>query len=162
MSTDKIEKHILIRAPRSRVWRALSDSKEFGAWFGVDLEGPFVAGKKVSGVIVGTKTDAEVAKMQKIHAGKRMELEVEKLEPERLLALRWHPHAVEQGVDYSAEPTTLIEFTLEDVEGGVMLTVTESGFDRIPIARRAKAFEANAGGWEIMVKVLGKYATETK
>lgn len=162
MSTDRIKKQILIRAPHGRVWRALSNSKEFGTWFGVDLEGPFVAGKKVSGVIVGTKADAEVAKMQQVYAGKRMDLEVVKVEPERLLALRWHPHAIEEGVDYSAEQTTLIEFTLQDVEGGVMVTVTESGFDQIPIARRAKAFEANSGGWEIMVKVLDKYVTQTK
>jgi uncharacterized protein YndB with AHSA1/START domain len=162
MSTDRIKKQILIRAPHGRVWQALANSKEFGTWFGVDLEGPFVAGKKVSGVIVGTKADAEVAKMQQAYAGKRLDLEVVEVEPERLLALRWHPHAIEDGVDYSAEPTTLIEFTLEDVEGGVMLTVTESGFDQIPIARRAKAFEANSGGWEIMVKVLDKYASQTK
>jgi uncharacterized protein YndB with AHSA1/START domain len=162
MPTDWIKKQILIRAPHDRVWRALANSKEYGAWFGADLEGPFVAGQKVSGVIVGSKVDPEVAKLQQVHAGKRMELEVVKVEPERLLALRWHPHAIEKGVDYSAEPTTLIEFTLEDVEGGVMVTVTESGFDQIPIARRAKAFEANSGGWEIMVKVLDKYAAQTK
>src|SRR5713101_8119900 len=85
------------------------------------------------------------------------EITIEQIEPERLFSFRWHPFAVERGVDYSAEPTTLIVFTLEEVAGGVMLTVTESGFDRIPLARRAKAFTANEGGWSIMVKVIEEY-----
>jgi uncharacterized protein YndB with AHSA1/START domain len=159
MPGNVIKKQILVRAPHDRVWKALVDSKQFGEWFGVALEGPFVAGKTVSGVIVGTLADKEVAELQKVYNGKRMDLEVEAIQPERRLALRWHPHAIEEGVDYSKEPTTLIEFTLEDVEGGVMVTVTESGFDKIPAERRAKAFEANSGGWEIMVKVFDKYVT---
>jgi uncharacterized protein YndB with AHSA1/START domain len=162
MANDRIVKQLMIRAPRSRVWRALSDAKEFGAWFGVKLDGPFVAGKKVSGVIVGTSADPEVAELQKVHNGKQMDLWVEAVEPEKRLALRWHPHAIQEGMDYSQEPTTLIEFQLEEVPGGVMVTVTESGFEKIPVSRRATAFEANSGGWDIMVKVLGKYATETK
>jgi uncharacterized protein YndB with AHSA1/START domain len=162
MSMDRIKKQILIRAPHSRVWKALADSKEFGRWFGVEFEDPFLVGKTVSGLIVGTLVDPEVAALQKVHNGKRMDLVVEAIEPERRLALRWHPHAVEENLDYSKEPTTLIEFTIEDVAGGVMVTVTESGFDQIPLARRAKAFEANSGGWEIMVKVLDKYATQAK
>jgi uncharacterized protein YndB with AHSA1/START domain len=162
MSNNVIKKQILIRATHGRVWKALADSKEFGEWFGVALEGPFVAGKTVSGVIIGTLADKEVAELQKVYNGKRMDLVVEAIQPERRLALRWHPHAIEEGVDYSKEPTTLIEFTLEDVEGGVMVTVTETGFDKIPAERRAKAFEANSGGWEIMVKVLDKYVTHKK
>lgn len=154
MGNDRIEKKILLRAPRSRVWRALSDSKEFGNWFGIKFDGPFTPGATVTGVLVGTKADPEVAKAQKQHEGLRMEISIERLEPERLFSLRWHPHAIDPAVDYSAEPTTLVEFVLEETPGGVMLTVTESGFDRIPLARRAKAFEANEGGWSAMVKVF--------
>ena len=162
MTNDRIVKQVMIRAPRSRVWKAVADAKEFGTWFGVKLDGPFVAGKKVSGVIVGTVADPEVAELQKVHNGKQMDLWVEAVEPEKRLALRWHPHAIQEGVDYSQEPTTLIEFQLEEVPGGVIVTVTETGFENIPLSRRATAFEANSGGWDVMVKVLGKYATETK
>ena len=157
MNTDRIEKRILLRAPRSRVWRALADSGEFGTWFGMKFDRPFTPGAILSGTIVGTKVDAEVAKAQKAHEGLPFEITIERVEPERLFSFRWHPFAVERDVDYSAEPTTLVEFALEDAPEGVMLTVTESGFDRIPLARRAKAFEANEGGWSKMVQVLGAY-----
>ena len=157
MSTDRIEKKILLRAPRKRVWRALSDSAEFGTWFGVKFEGPFTPGARIRGTVVGTAVDAEVAKMQKQYDKVPFEMTIERIEPERLLSFRWHPNAVEAGVDYSNEPTTLIEFTLEDVPGGVMLTVTESGFDKIPLARRAKAFTANEQGWGIVVELVEKY-----
>jgi uncharacterized protein YndB with AHSA1/START domain len=162
MAIDRIVKQVMIRAPRSRVWKAVADAKEFGTWFGVKLDGPFVAGKKVSGVIVGTVADPEVAELQKVHNGKQMDLWVEAVEPEQRLALRWHPHAIQEDMDYSQEPTTLIEFRLEDVPGGVMVTVTESGFEKIPVSRRATAFEANSGGWEIMMTVLEKYVAQTK
>lgn len=157
MDTDRIEKRILLHAPLERVWRALADSREFGTWFGVALDGPFAPGARLRGKIVGTKADAEVAKLQKQHEGVPFEIAIEEIEPQRLLAFRWHPHAVESGVDYSAEPTTLIVFTLEQVADGVLVTVTESGFDQIPLARRAQAFQANDQGWGIMVKVLEKY-----
>src|SRR5216683_7153699 len=142
MNTDRIEKKILLCAPRSRVWRALSDSTEFGTWFGMKFDGPFTPGTSMRGVIVPTTVNAEVAKAQKDHEGKPFEITIEQVEPERLFSFRWHPYAVERGVDYSAEPTTLVVFALEEVANGVMLTVTESGFDRIPLARRAKAFTA--------------------
>jgi uncharacterized protein YndB with AHSA1/START domain len=158
-TTDRIEKKVLLRAPRSKVWRAISDSAEFGTWFGMKVDGPFVPGKKMRGVIVPTKVDAEVAKMQKPYEGKEFELQIEKIEPERLFSFRWHPYAVERDVDYSAEPTTLIVFQLDDVEGGVMLTVTESGFDQIPLARRAKAFQANEGGWGKQMELIKAYVT---
>lgn len=154
MSTDRIEKKILLRAPRKRVWRALADSGEFGTWFGIKFNSFFTPGATVTGVLVGTEADPEVAKAQKQHEGLRMEITIERMEPERLFSLRWHPFAVDPAVDYSAEPTTLVEFVLEEAPGGVLLTVTESGFDRIPLARRAKAFEANEGGWGVMVKVF--------
>ena len=109
------------------------------------------------GVIVPTTVNAEVAKAQKAYEGLPVEILIARMEPERLFSFRWHPYAIERGVDYSAEPTTLVEFVLEEAVGGVLLTVTESGFDRIPLARRAKAFTANEGGWSIMVKVIEEY-----
>jgi uncharacterized protein YndB with AHSA1/START domain len=160
MSTDRIEKKILLRAPLKRVWRALSDSTEFGAWFGMKFDGPFTPGARLRGTIVGTTVDADVAKAQQQHAGIPFEITVDRIEPERLFSIRWHPHAVERGVDYSREPTTLIVFTLEEVANGVMLTVTESGFDQIPLARRAKAFQANEQGWGVVVKLIEKYLAQ--
>ena len=160
MNTDRIEKTILLNAPLSRVWRAISDSTEFGAWFGMKFDGPFTPGARLRGTIVGTTVDADVAKAQKAHAGIPFEITVDRIEPERLFSIRWHPNAVERGVDYSHEPTTLIVFTLEEVANGVMLTVTESGFDQIPLARRAKAFQANEQGWGVVVKLLEKYLAQ--
>ena len=157
MSTDRIEKKILLHAPRKRVWRALTDSKEFGTWFGMKFDGPFAPGATMRGVIVPTQVNADVAKAQKPYEGLPFEITIEKMEPERLFSFRWHPNAVERGVDYSAEPTTLIEFVLEEVANGVLLTVTESGFDRIPLARRAKAFTQNEQGWSMVVKLIEEY-----
>lgn len=157
MSTDRIEKSILLRAPLKRIWSALSDATEFGTWFGMKFDSPFTPGARVRGTIVGTKVDAEVAKAQKEYEGIQFEITIDRMEPERLFSFRWHPSAVERGVDYSHEPTTLIVFTLEPVENGVMLTVTESGFDQIPLERRAKAFTANEQGWGMVVKLIEKY-----
>jgi uncharacterized protein YndB with AHSA1/START domain len=157
MSIDRIEKKILLRAPRKRVWRALTDSKEFGTWFGMKFDGPFAPGATMRGVIVPTQVNAEVAKAQKPYEGLPFEITIEKMEPERLFSFRWHPNAVERGVDYSGEPTTLIEFVLEEVAEGILLTVTESGFDRIPLARRAKAFTANEQGWGMVMKLIEEY-----
>jgi uncharacterized protein YndB with AHSA1/START domain len=161
MNTDRIEKKILLHAPLKRVWRTLSDSTEFGTWFGVKFDGPFSPGATMRGVIVTTKVNAEVAKAQKAHEGMPFEIAIERMEPERLFSFRWHPFAIERGVDYSAEPATLVEFALEEVPNGVMLTVTESGFDRIPLARRAKAFTANEQGWGMMVKVIEEYLVQS-
>lgn len=157
MYTDRIEKKVLLRAPRNRVWRALSDSTEFGTWFGMKFDGPFAPGACLRAVIVPTTVDAEVAKAQKPYEGTPCEIFVEQMEPERLFSFRWHPYAVERGVDYSAEPTTLVAFELEEVADGILLTVTESGFDQIPLARRAKAFTANEGGWGMVVKLVEQY-----
>ncbi len=159
MNTDRIEKKILLRAPLTRVWRALADSQDFGTWFGVKFDGPFVPGAPIRGVIVTTSVDAEVAKAQESHKGKQFDITIERMVPGRLFSFRWHPAAVDPAVDYSAEPATLIEFVLEETAGGVLLTVTESGFDQIPLARRASAFASNDKGWELMVKVLEKYVT---
>jgi uncharacterized protein YndB with AHSA1/START domain len=157
MNTDRIEKKVLLRAPRNRVWRALSDSTEFGSWFGMKFDGPFAPGASMHGVIVPVTADAEVGKAQKPYEGMPVEIAIEQMEPEHLFSFRWHPFAVESGVDYSAEPTTTVVFGLEAVADGVLLTITESGFDGIPLARRAKAFAANEGGWGMVVKLIGQY-----
>ena len=135
-STDRIEKHIELRAPRARVWRALTDAREFGTWFRVALDGPFVVGARVGGQLTYPGYE---------HV--RMEVEVERIEAEHAFAFRWHPHAIDPAVDYSAEPPTLVEFTLAEVAGGTRLTVVESGFDRVPAARRSEAFRMNDRGW---------------
>jgi uncharacterized protein YndB with AHSA1/START domain len=162
MNTDCIEKKILLRAPRERVWRALSDSTEFGTWFGLKFDGPFVAGQNVHGVLVPTTVDPEIGKLQEPHSGTTFEIRIETMEPERLFAFRWHPHAVDAAKDYSAEPMTLVAFHLEEVAEGVLLTLAECGFDQIPLERRAQAFAANEGGWTIMVRVVEKYVSGTR
>jgi uncharacterized protein YndB with AHSA1/START domain len=156
-STDQIKKKILLKASRERVWRAISDSKEFGSWFGVELEGPFTAGARLKATVVPTKADPEAARMQEPYAGKTFDFFIDRIEPMRLFSYRWHPHAVDSNVDYSKEPTTLVVFELEEVAGGTMLTVTESGFDQIPLERRAKAFESNTKGWQIQTQLIEKH-----
>ena len=156
-TTDKIEKKIVLRAPHERVWKAISDSKQFGTWFGVDFDGPFVAGQRITGRMTPTKVDASVAKMQEAYAGMKFDYTVDRIEPMRLFSFRWHPFAIDPKVDYSHEPTTLVVFELEEVPGGTQLTITETGFDRIPLERRAKAFAANEGGWAKQIELIGKY-----
>jgi uncharacterized protein YndB with AHSA1/START domain len=162
MNTDRLEKRILLRAPRARVWRALTDATAFGTWFGMKIDGPFTPGTHLRGVIVPTAVNAAVAEAQKPYEGHPFEMTIEQLDPERLFSFRWHPFAVDRDVDYSNEPTTLVEFSLEEVANGVMLTVTESGFDRIPLARRAKAFKANDEGWGMVVKLLEQYLAQAR
>jgi uncharacterized protein YndB with AHSA1/START domain len=157
MSTDRIEKKILLRAPLARVWRALSDSTEFGLWFGMRFTAPFAPGAVMRGVIVPTVADAEVAKAQKQHEGIAFEITIEEMQPERRFSFRWHPGAIDPAIDYSLEPTTLVVFTLEQLPDGVLLTVTESGFDQIPLARRANAFSQNEQGWNMVVKMFAEY-----
>jgi uncharacterized protein YndB with AHSA1/START domain len=160
-SSDKIEKQIFLRAPRARVWRALSNEAEFGTLFGMAFEGPFVAGQPVRAKIMPTQVDADVARQQKPYEGRPAELTVESIEPEKLISFRWHPFAIEPGIDYSSEPTTLIVFALKEQPGGVLLTITESGFDRIPLARRAKAFAANDSGWTTQLALIEKYLAQS-
>ena len=159
MSTtpDRIEKKILLKAPLARVWSAISDTKQFGTWFGVAFDAPFEAGKRITGRIVPTKVDAEIAAEQKPFEGRAFDLVVDRIEPERLFSFRWHPAAIEEGVDYSKEEMTLVTFELEVAEGGTLLKVTESGFDKIPPERRANAFSMNEGGWEAHTRLVQKY-----
>ncbi|HEU0029017.1 MAG TPA: SRPBCC family protein [Kofleriaceae bacterium] len=145
-NTDEIRKVVTLRAPRSRVWRAISDAREFSAWFGVELEGAFEAGKTIRGRIRSPGYEHVV-----------LEAQVERIEPERYFAYRWHPYAIQAGVDYSSEPTTLVEFSLEDAGPDTVLTIVESGFDRIPAARRAEAFRMNEGGWTQQAKNLATH-----
>lgn len=145
-STDRIEKLVDLDAPRSRVWRALTDYTQFNQWFGVALTSPFAPGAAVNGQITIKNYDKFT-----------MTLWVESIEPERFFSFRWHPYAVEEGVDYSAEPTTLVTFTLEDAGAGTRLTIVESGFDAIPESRRAKAFSMNSRGWDGQAQNIRKF-----
>jgi uncharacterized protein YndB with AHSA1/START domain len=160
MSSDRIEKKILLHAPLARVWRALSESTEFGNWFGMRFDKPFSPGATISATIVPTIVNPEVAKAQKAYQGIRFEIQIEQIVPERLLSFRWHPGPPEPGLHYADEPTTLVVFTLEEVAGGVQLTVTESGFDQIPLSRRAKAFSANEGGWTMVMKLIEEHLAQ--
>lgn len=147
-STDRIEKQVDIKAPLSRVWRALTDHREFGAWFRVNLTSPFVPGKWTRGQI--TYPGCEYM---------TMEVLVEKMEPERLFSYRWHPCAVDPSADYSSEPMTLVEFRLEETAEGTRLMISESGFDSIPAHRRHEAFRRNSAGWEAQAANVASYAT---
>ena len=145
-STDRIEKQVILDAPRSRVWRALTDVAQFNAWFGVSLTSPFTAGAEVSGQITIRNYDHVT-----------MTIWIETMEPERFFSFRWHPYAIEPGVDYTVEPTTLVSFTLEDSGRGTRLTIVESGFDAIPESRRAKAFAMNSSGWAGQAENIRKF-----
>jgi uncharacterized protein YndB with AHSA1/START domain len=160
MSSDSIVKNVLLQAPLERVWRALTDSREFGSWFGMKIESQFAAGATMRGVIAPTSADSQIALMQTPYVGMAFEIKVEKIEPEHLFSLRWHPFAIDPKADYSAEPMTLIEFVLEQKPEGVLLTVTESGFDQIPLARRAMAFNANSGGWAMQMMLIQKHLAQ--
>lgn len=155
--SDRIEKRVVLNAPLDRVWRAISDSRQFGEWFGARFDSAFAPDAKCSGKIVGTTVDPEVAKRQQPHAGRAMTLWIERVEPMALFSFRWHPYAVEAGFDYSTEPTTLVEFRLESTAGGTILTIAESGFDAIPIARRATAFARNSEGWTLQIRLVAIY-----
>ncbi len=158
----KIEKHVVLRAPLERVWRAISDAEEFGRWFGVRFDGPFVAGTSVTAAISPTIVDSEVAKRQEAHAGVRSTWQIVAIEPQRRFAYRWHPFAIDPDVDYDHEPTTLVEFTLSEQSDGVLLTITESGFEAIPEARRGPSFEANGEGWAIQTTLVRKYIEDVR
>lgn len=157
MASDRIEKKILLHTPRERVWRAIASYRQFGSWFGVALDGPFVEGARLAGTIVPTTADDEVARLQKPYEGMALKLLVERVESMQRLSFRWHPFAVDPHADYSDEPMTLVAFELQEVPGGTLLTVSESGFDHIPEERRAAAYAANEGGWAMQVLLIEKY-----
>jgi uncharacterized protein YndB with AHSA1/START domain len=146
--TDRIEKTIVLRASRSRVWRALTHADQFGAWFGMALEGTFAPGARLTGRLTSPG-----------HEHLTLEIVVERIEPEHQLSYRWHPYPGQSGVDYAAEPMTLVEFHLADVADGTQLTVVESGFDRLPPARRATAFRMNEHGWAEQLTHIAEYVT---
>ncbi len=148
---DRVEKQIELKAPPAKVWRALADYREFSEWFGVDLKAPFVPGKTSAGQIT-------VPGYEHI----RMEVEVQEMEPEKRFSYSWHPYATDPAVDYSAEPPTLVEFRLEKTAGGTLLTVSESGFSKIPVARRDEAFRMNEGGWGQQMKDIQSHVEQTK
>jgi len=146
---DRIEKRIELNAPVSRVWRALTDYREFGEWFRVKLEGPFVAGQVSRGHI--TYPGYEHVKWEAV---------VQAMEPERLFSFTWHPYSVDPNIDYSKEPSTLVEFRLEETATGTLLVLTESGFDKIPSDRRAEAFRRNDGGWTEQMRNIEKHVAQ--
>jgi uncharacterized protein YndB with AHSA1/START domain len=148
-TTDRIEKQIEMKAPRARVWKAISDAKEFSQWFQVALDGAFSPGKAVTGRIT-TPGRFE---------GRRFELTVERMDPESLFSYRWHPYALDPDVDYSSEPKTLVELRLEDIPGGTRLSVVESGFDALPAERRSEAFRMNEGGWAQQLKNVERHVS---
>jgi len=143
-STDRIQKTMILRAPRSKVWRALTDSTQFGEWFQARPEGPFTPGRKVRGPMTYPGYEHLT-----------FEVTVEQMEPERLFSWRWQPGG-DPDID-PAEPTTLVVFELEEIPEGTRLTVTESGFDQIPVARRGKAYRSNESGWTEQMENIRKY-----
>ncbi len=147
-TTDRIEKQFEVSATRSRVWRALADSSEFGAWFGVKLDRPFTPGATVLGQLT-----------IKGYEHVTFEIQIEKMEPESYFSYRWHPYAVDPAMDYTAEPTTLVEFRLEETGSGTTIAITESGFDRLPASRRVEAFRMNQSGWAGQSKNLAAYVS---
>ena len=150
-NTDWIEKYVVLRAPRARVWRALANAEEFGKWFRVELSGAFEPGAQMRGHVTYPGYEHLT-----------FEITVDRVEPERLLSWRWHPAPVEAGVDYSTEPTTLVVFELEEVPEGTRLTVVESGFDRIPLPRRTEAYRMNEGGWAEQMKNIESHLKASK
>lgn len=149
--TDRIEKQIELKAPPARVWRALTDYQQFGQWFGVKLENPFVPGQPTRGHIT-------VAGYEHV----RMEVVVARIEPETLFSYYWHPYAIDTSVDYSQEASTLVEFRLQPSAAGTLLHISESGFDKIPPHRRDEAFRMNDNGWSIQSKNIEAYVTSVR
>lgn len=143
--TDAIHKQLVLKAPPSRVWQAISNAEQFGAWFGATLHGEIVAGRALACTLP--------------YQGKelQMTLLIDRLEPERVVAFRWHPFAIDPSVDYAQEPTTLVELVIAPAPEGTLLTVTETGFDALPEARRARAFEMNSGGWAHQLENIARY-----
>jgi uncharacterized protein YndB with AHSA1/START domain len=166
-TTDRIEKQVTLRAPVSRVWRAIADAKEFGRWFGFTLDGPFVEGQAIRGTFDGTIDEAAIVEHQKKAGLRPSKIKlpgknavfgtVERIQPERYFSFRWVPYGIDAEADPENEPTTLVEFRLEPVPDGTHLVIVESGFDRVPAHRRERAFRMNEGGWAGQAENLRKY-----
>ncbi|KVN47838.1 vanillate O-demethylase oxidoreductase VanB [Burkholderia territorii] len=156
-STDRIEKQALLAAPLARVWEAVSNAGEFGTWFGVTFDGPFVAGRPLFGRITPTRVDDDVANAQEPYAGTVFEIVVDRIEPKQRFSFRWHPFAIDPSVDYASEPMMLVTFALAEANGGTLLTISETGFDQLIEARRAKAREMNDQGWAAQMTLITKY-----
>jgi uncharacterized protein YndB with AHSA1/START domain len=166
-TSDKIEKRVTVRAPVSRVWQAIADAQKFGRWFGVKLDGPFVAGKTVTGIFDEGLNEAAIIEYQKslglppskvkLPGKSSVFCTVERIEPERYFSFRWIPYGIDAEADPQNEPTTLVEFFLEKVAEGTLLTIVESGFDRVPAHRRERAFRMNEGGWAAQAENVKRY-----
>lgn len=143
---DCIDKDIVVEAPVSRVWRAITDAQEFSAWFGVTLESQFAVGAEMQGMMTNPK-----------YAHIRLKLTVETIEPETRFAFRWLPYALDPNVDYSGETPTTVTFHLTPTETGTHLRVTECGFENVPEWRRDLAFKMNSSGWEQQVVRIQRY-----
>jgi uncharacterized protein YndB with AHSA1/START domain len=166
-SFDKIEKRVTLRAPVSRVWRAVANAKEFGRWFGINLDGDFVAGKPITGTFSNLPSEAAILDYQKRLGLPPSKVRLpeesivfctpERIEPEQYFSFRWIPYGIDADVDPHAEPMTLVEFRLEAVAEGTLLTIVESGFDRVPAHRRERAFRMNEGGWTAQAENVRKY-----
>ncbi|CAJ1506773.1 SRPBCC family protein [[Mycobacterium] burgundiense] len=155
MSTDRIEKSAVLHASLDRVWRAISDAREFGTWFGMRVDGPFVAGTTVSCQMTGTAVDEDIAAAQREHEVHSFPLHIVTVDPPRRFAFRWNPVA---GAEF-ADLTTLVEFTLTETDGEVLLEIVESGFDAVPAEHRGAAFADNSQGWAEQLKLIGRYVT---
>jgi uncharacterized protein YndB with AHSA1/START domain len=148
--TDRIERSVVINAPRDRVWRALANAEEFGTWFGADLKGQtFAPGQRVRGLNTGCG-----------HEDVWFDVVIDRIEPQDLFSYRWHPFTSDPGADYTQEEPTLVTFTLKDApDNSTLLTVVESGFDKIPPQRRLEAFPLHTQGWEVQLNNIAKHVS---
>ena len=158
---DRIYKTITLHVSHGRAWKAISDPQEFGAWFGATFDpaytGPFVPHTRVTGTIRPSTSDRHPANEGRAVAGTPIELVIHRVDPDRLVSFRWHPFAVDRTLDYAAEPMTLVSLELEDSNEGVVLTMTESGFDRLPPARRERAYAASERDWELRTWLMQEH-----
>jgi uncharacterized protein YndB with AHSA1/START domain len=165
--SDRIEKQVVIRAPVARVWRAITDTREFGTWFGVRLDGAFAPGKSVTGIFDAALDEATILAYQeqlglppskvKLPDRNAVFCTVVDVEPEHYFSFRWIPYGIDAEVDPTSEPTTLVEFRLEPAGEGTKVSIVESGFDRVPPHRRERAFRMNEGGWAAQADNLRTY-----
>ena len=171
MSSDQIQKTIILRAPISRVWHAIANAKEFGRWFGIDLDGEFVIGKPVIGSFNVAIDEAAIFEHQrnlgippakiKLPTKAFVFCTAERIEPEHYFSFRWIPYGIDAEIDPETEPTTLVEFRLEKAAAGTLLTIVESGFDRVPVHRRERAYRMNEGGWAAQARNIQNYVEKS-